>query len=284
MIRICAFADEAGSGPDKQIAALKRNEINLLELRSLNGVNVSDFTAEEAKEYNKRLKGEGIDVWSIGSPLGKVDVDTDMNIYIEKVKRVMETANIFGTDKVRVFSFFRAYDKKDKVIENLGKMTETAKSFGVRLFHENEKEIYGDVAERVLDLKAVDGLKFVYDPANFVQCGQDMKVAVETLSPQADYYHVKDVVSSTGEVVPSGYGDGMTKEMIESVCERDDKVFTIEPHLAVFDGYKDIDKTELKHKFAYRSNDEAFDAAVKAFKVQLAAAGYKNKGYNIWKK
>ena len=282
MIRICAFADEAGSDLKKQIAALKRNEINLLELRGIDGVNVSEFTTEKAKEYNKTLKAEGIEVWSIGSPLGKVSVDTDMNKYLETVKRVMETANIFGTDKVRVFSFFNAYDKKDKVIENLGKMTETAKSFGVRLYHENEKEIYGDICERVSDLKAVDGLKFVYDPANFVQCGQDMKVAVETLAPYADYYHVKDVISATGEVVPSGHGDGKTKEMIE--CVEEDKVFTIEPHLAVFEGYKNIDKTELKNKFAYRSAGEAFDAAVLAFKSQLIAAGYKNTEYDIWKK
>ena len=80
MIRICAFADEAGSDLKKQIAALKRNEINLLELRGIDGVNVSEFTTEKAKEYNKTLKAEGIEVWSIGSPLGKVDIDTDNQI------------------------------------------------------------------------------------------------------------------------------------------------------------------------------------------------------------
>ena len=38
----------------------------------------------------------------------------------------------------------------------------------LNIYHENEKDIYGDSLERVLELKQnVQGLKFVYDPANF---------------------------------------------------------------------------------------------------------------------
>ena len=53
-----------------------------------------------------------------------------------------------------------------------------------------------------------------------------------------------------------------------------DMVMTLEPHLAVFDAYKSIDDTEMKHKFHFSSNDEAFDAAVSALKKLLANAGY----------
>ena len=37
MIKLCAFADEAESSLDGQIAALKRNDISYLELRSIAG-------------------------------------------------------------------------------------------------------------------------------------------------------------------------------------------------------------------------------------------------------
>ena len=43
MIKLCAFADEAESSLAGQIAALKRNNIPYLELRSIAGKNVRDF-------------------------------------------------------------------------------------------------------------------------------------------------------------------------------------------------------------------------------------------------
>ncbi len=73
-IRLCAFSDEAADSIDGQIAALKRNEISLTELRSVDKKNVSLFTEAEAAEYARKLNGEGITVWSVGSPLGKTDI------------------------------------------------------------------------------------------------------------------------------------------------------------------------------------------------------------------
>ena len=55
----------------------------------------------------------------------------------------------------------------------------------------------------------------------------------------------------------------------------DDKVLTLEPHLKIFSGFGDIDSTEMKNKFCYDTNDQAFDAAVEAIKKLLADAGYK---------
>ena len=46
-------------------------------------------------------------------------------------------------------------------------------------------------------------------------------------------------------------------------------------HLAVFDAYASIDNSEMKHKFHFTSNNEAFDCAVKAIKEILVKAGYK---------
>jgi hypothetical protein len=73
--------------------------------------------------------------------------------------------------------------------------------------------------------------------------------------------------------VPAGYGDGNIQELVRRIKE--DKVLSIEPHLAIFEGYAQIDNTEMKHKFEFHSNDEAFDAAVSGIKEVLAKAGYK---------
>ena len=273
MIRLSAFSDEAAKDLSGQIAALKRNGISLMEIRGVDGKNVSSLTDAEALEYKKILDENGIGVWSIGSPIGKVDIETDICEYLEKVKRVCELANIFDTDKIRMFSFFNAYEKRDAVIEYLNKMVECAKEYGVTLYHENEKDIYGDTVERVVDImESVPGIKLVYDPANFIQVGEDSEKSLNALHSKTDYFHIKDVISETGELVPAGCGNGNVYELVRRIS--DDKVLTIEPHLAVFDSYKQIDNTEMKLKYTFESNDAAFDAAVDAIKKILIENNY----------
>lgn len=274
MIRLCAFSDEASRELDGQIAALERNGIYLTELRSVGKKNVKDLTLREAEEIRQRLNERGISVWSVGSPLGKVDLASDFNLYLGTVKHVCELAVALGTDKVRAFSFFHAYEEPQKVYERLNRMAETAAEYGVTLYHENEKEIFGDTADRVLSLREnLRGWKYVYDPANFIQVGEKAERTLELLHSESDYFHIKDVIAATGEIVPAGYGDGKIAELIDRI--RGDKVLTVEPHLALFDAYRSIDGSEMKHKFEFQNGDEAFDAAVGALKKLLKDAGYR---------
>ena len=274
MIKLSAFSDEADNRLDGQIEALKRNGITYTELRNLDGKSVADLTEEEAKSVKARLDAAGIRVWSIGSPLGKVDISCGFNAYKQKVRHICKLANILGTDKIRMFSFFNAYGEKDKVIAYLREMVAIGKEYGVKMCHENEKDIYGDTVERVEELlENVDGLYSVYDPANFLQCGEPAQKSLDALHSKAEYFHIKDVVFDTGELVPAGYGDGKIDELIARIDG--DKVLSIEPHLAVFEGYAAIDDTEMKNKFHFESNEEAFDAAISAIKNLLVKAGYK---------
>ena len=210
MIRLCAFADEASQKFEGQIAALRRNQISYIEVRGLDGVNVLKLTEEAAREYAARFAAEGIRVWSIGSPIGKVDVTCDFEAYKEKVRHICRIAQIFGTDKIRVFSFFEAYEAEETVFDYLREMVKIAEEYGVCLYHENEKKIYGDTVDRVLRIyENVKGLKFVYDPANYIEVGSDMKRAMDLLHDKTDYFHIKDLIAQTGERTPAGYGSGM---------------------------------------------------------------------------
>jgi sugar phosphate isomerase/epimerase len=173
-----------------------------------------------------------------------------------------------------MFSFWHGYDHEEVVYENLRKMVAIASEYGVYMHHENEKDIFGDTAERVLKImENVQGLKYIYDPANFLQCDEPADKTLDLFHAKTDYFHIKDVIVETGALVPAGYGDGKIKELLERIT--DDKVLTLEPHLAVFDAYKSIDNTEMKHKFTYASANEAFDAAVTAIKALLNEVGYK---------
>jgi sugar phosphate isomerase/epimerase len=276
MIKLSAFSDEAGNSIEEQIDAVKRNGIPYVELRSIDGKNVADFTLEEAKSYQAEFEKNGVAVWSIGSPLGKVDIDVDFDEYEKKVRHVCQLANVFKTDKIRMFSFFKAYEKPEKVYEYLRKMVEIGAEYGVYMHHENEKDIFGDSAERVLSImENVKGLKFIYDPANYLQCGEPAEKTMDMFYTKTDYFHVKDVILEGGELVPAGEGDGQIPRMV-SMIEKD-TFMTLEPHLKVFSGYNEIDGEEMKHKFHFESNREAFDYAVGALKGILINNGFTEK-------
>lgn len=53
-MRIYAFADEASPDIDGQIAALRENGLDGLEIRNVDGVNVSDISAAKAREVRKK--------------------------------------------------------------------------------------------------------------------------------------------------------------------------------------------------------------------------------------
>ena len=276
MIRLAAFADEADSRVEGQIEALKRNGLEYIELRGLDGKNIASISEDEAEKYARMYRDAGIKVWSIGSPIGKVDISSDLEAHKNTLRHVCRLANIFGTKKIRMFSFYKAYECEEQVLSELSEMVSIADEYGVKLYHENEKEIFGDTLERVLKIRdSVDGLCHIYDPANYLECGQAADETLAALHSTTDYFHIKDVIVATGELVPAGYGDGKIGKLVAMIPEDDDKTLTLEPHLAVFAGYSDIDNTEMKNKFKFASNNEAFDAAVKALVAVLKSEVYK---------
>ena len=277
-IKIYAFADEASPNISEQITALKRNNLNGIEIRNVDGVNVSDITIEKAKEVKHLLDENGLITWSIGSPIGKIDIEKDdFNAHIEKLKHTLEIGEILEAENLRMFSFYipkdkKASDYKDEVIERLGIMYDTAKNYKVSLRHENEKGIYGDIPERCLDIhKALPGLKGIFDPANFVQCGADTLKAWDMLKDYIYYMHIKDA-KADGKIVPAGYGNGNVKEIVTSFIAGGGNAFTIEPHLTVFDGFSHLERKGEKSEiveYGYPDSSTAFDAACNAFKNLL---------------
>ena len=63
------------------------------------------------------------------------------------------------------------------------------------LLHENEKGIYGDTAKRCTDILSEvnsKSLGCIFDPANFVQCSEDVICAWNKLKDYIKYLHIKD--------------------------------------------------------------------------------------------
>ena len=272
-IRIFAFADEASSALDGQILALKRNCLDGLEIRGVDGKNISDVTLNEASEIRKRLDDENLTVFSVGSPIGKIGITDDFSPHLDKFKHTLELASVLGAENIRMFSFYVEGDEAGKyeseVLSRLGAMTDAAKGYSVTLCHENEKGIFGDIPSRCLKIhKAFPEIKAVFDPANFVQCGVDTLEAYGMLSDYIKYMHIKDSTKD-GEIVPAGCGIGNIGEIASSLILKGVRSFTMEPHLTVFEGLSSLEKEGDKSNvggMAFPDADTAFDFAVNEFK------------------
>ncbi|MBQ6540752.1 MAG: sugar phosphate isomerase/epimerase [Clostridia bacterium] len=268
--RLCAFADEASPAVDGQIEALKRNGLGLLEIRGVDGVNIADITLEKAKSVREKLDRAGIRVWSLGSPYGKINVKDGFKEHFDRFRHGLELCSVLGCERIRLFSFYVDGDTGDAVFDEvcgrLSRFSEEAEKAGIILCHENEKGIFGEKASLCLKLhKALPGIRAVFDPANFVQAGEDTVKAMGLLKPYVDYMHIKDALSGSGEIVPAGRGDGHIPELLKEFKEG---VLTVEPHLRVFAGLGSLEQAGEKSNIgnAYGSSDEAFDAAVAAIK------------------
>lgn len=273
---IFAFADEADSSIDGQIRAMLRNGLDGLEIRGVDGASVSAISLEKAREVRKKLDDNGLITWSIGSPIGKISVDADFKAHTEVFRHVLEIADVLGAKNLRMFSFYTPAGQnpdnyRNLIIDQLGQLLDIARGSGVALCHENEKGIYGDISERCLVLhKALPELRGVFDPSNYVQCGDDTLRGWARLKPYIHYLHIKDALSD-GSVVPAGCGTGNVAFIVQDYLRSGGSAMTVEPHLTVFEGLHTLEPADAKHVggYAYASKDIAFDAACDALKTIL---------------
>ncbi|WP_298863621.1 sugar phosphate isomerase/epimerase family protein [Microbacterium sp.] len=269
---LSGFGDEIDPDPRVQIAVLKALGAQHIEVRSAWGVNVVDLSDEQLSELARLLKDAGLGVSAVASPIGKVDVSLDPALEVRRLQRIIRVAHALQTDSIRIFSFFRGEgvpveSTRDAVMTGMRLLADEAEREKVTLLHENEKDIYGDIPERVLDLVetvASPALRLAWDSANFVQVGvahpHDDGFAM--LRPHLDYLQVKDAVAATGEVVPAGQGDGQVLKTVQALAADGYTGFaSLEPHLA------------QAHALGGFSGPVAFGDAARAFAELLRQAG-----------
>jgi len=269
-----AFADESSNAFSGQIDALTRNDFQYLEMRGIDGKNVTELEIPEARRYLQQLRDRGLAVWSVGSPIGKIDIHGDFDAHLELYKHTLEIAGELEAKNIRLFSFFMPKGEdpaayQNLVLDRMAVFAELAGQFGVYACHENEKGIYGDVASRCLQIhQAVPELKGVFDPANYVQCGQDTWQAWQMLHPYIHYMHIKDALTD-GQVVPPGAGIGNVAAIVEAFGRQGGSVLSLEPHLNAFVGLKNLEREGDKSvvgNMAFANNEAAFDCAAQSLK------------------
>ena len=241
MWTLSGFADEIDDDFEKQCAVLNRLGITHMELRGAWGVNVLDLTDEQVDRAREILGRHDIAVSSIGSPIGKIAIIDDFDEHLARHDVALARAATFAAPYIRVFSFFMPEgddpdSHRDEVLRRMSALADRATGRDVVLLHENEKDIYGDIPRRCVDIVESVGspvLRLAWDAANFVQCGvRPYTDGYAGVRPHLEYVQVKDALLETGEVVPAGAGDGETVETVRALREDGfDGFFSLEPHL-----------------------------------------------------
>jgi sugar phosphate isomerase/epimerase len=242
MWTLSGFSDEISPDFAEQCALVTELGLTHLELRSAWGTNVLDLDADQLARASALLTQHDLAVSSIGSPIGKIGIGDDFGPHLERAQHAVDVAHHFGAPYIRVFSFFvpAGVDPdsvRDEVLARMSALAQVAADGDVVLLHENEKEIYGDIPRRCLDVVESVGspyLRLAWDAANFVQVGvRPFTDGYAQLRPHLEYVQIKDALLATGEVVPAGRGDGEVAETMRALhADGFDGFFSLEPHLS----------------------------------------------------
>lgn len=268
-VYISGFADEIDESLDKQLAALQKLGMHYVEMRGVDGKGLVHCSDEEIEEIQKKLAAADVRLSSVGSPIGKVNIDDDFEAHFDLFKRTVEIAKKMNAPYIRMFSFWfpegaNPDDYTDAVVERLTRMIDYAREQGVVLLHENEKDIYGDTVARckfLMEKLYCDNFKAVFDFANFVQCGEDTWNAYNELHPYIAYVHIKDAQYSDGSVVPPGDGDGQLEKILGALIRDGYNGFlSLEPHLSDFTGFGALEKGDHQ-QWRSLSGEDAFALA-----------------------
>ena len=224
---LSGFGDEIASDFAEQLGVLNDEGIRYIELRKAWDTNVLDLTQDQIDQVEHLLHAYGIQVSQLGSPIGKIAITDPFEPHLVSFDRALDVAERLGTQNIRVFSFRLPTGEdpslyRSEVMRRMEVLVTKAEAREIRLNHENEKRIYGDTVERLLDLfHTLDSPAFglTFDPANFVQVGvEPWKAAYPALRPYIQYMHMKDAVFATRRPCPVGEGEAGVEDILRELA------------------------------------------------------------------
>jgi len=217
---LSGFADEAANQKTavQQFAAFAALGLQYYSIRFVDtgaGVkNVMKLTRSEIQAVRNLQDEYGLNVSSIGSPIGKVkllDVDDGThNVYVpfkkylaKDVKRVCEVAHAFETKLIRGFSFYhpKGTDPRDhlpQTVDQLGQVAEACHRSDLTFGLEVEANLVGQTGELLAEIyRQVNhpAMVLIFDAANVIVQGYSPAETFEqyqAMKPGLGWLHIKD--------------------------------------------------------------------------------------------
>ena len=251
--------DEISNDLEVCIDYLRREGINQIDLRSINGVNLLDIDEVDLKQFADYLKRNNISVGMIISPLFKwySQNDSTGNSFvtnfdlhgfnpqitteskIQYIQKALNIAKMFNCDKIRIFSMIRGdtanldfYLSEQIIYDYL--LTQSNEN-NISIYLENEpmcnlskigeiKTIYGNSAT-YRNMKLLLDIGSIYFTREKINQGE-----LISLINMATYIHLKDFSYSNNAYVTIGDGDIPYKSIFPSIIDIKRKNFVFETH------------------------------------------------------
>lgn len=241
------ISDEAGQAIETQIQAHRELGWRHLELRLVDGQNITAISDAQFDEVCAKVTGAGMTVSCFGSAIANWarPITCDPRIDIEDLKRAIPRMKRFGTPFIRVMSYPNDKDHplpepewRAEAIRRMKALARIAEDGGIVLAHENCSGWGGlSAANSNILLGEVDSpaLKVVYDTGNPVTYRQNAWEYYLAVFRDIVYVHIKDaqIVDSEEVYTYCGEGDGCVREVVGDLLMKGyDGGFSIEPHLA----------------------------------------------------
>ena len=217
---LSGFADEAAHEKTavQQFAAFAAIGLQYYSIRFIDvgsGIkNVMKLTVPEIQKIRQLQNEYGLNVSSIGSPIGKVKLvdkeDGTKNAFIpfkkylsQDVKRVCELAHAFETKLIRGFSFYhpKGSDPREylaQAVDQLGQVAEACHRSDLTFGLEVEANLVGCTGELLADIyRQVNhpAMVLIFDGANVVVQGFKPHEVFEqyvAMKPGLGWLHIKD--------------------------------------------------------------------------------------------
>lgn len=254
--RLGILTDEVAPRLDDALPWIRARGLRHAEIRMVDGRNVMTLSDDEARDIRKRVEAHGLFVSAIASPVFKCPLDPnravaagdtfgqtadeDVHRHFELLERAFAVAEMLGTTRIRIFSFWREERPEryeSDIAAHLRQAADAASERGMQLLLENEPSCNGGCAAevgRLAELVGSPSLRVLWDPGNEAYTGRPaFPDGYEAVKRVLAHVHLKDAaIGPTGPaVVPIGSGAVDYAGQLK-VLERDGYagLFSIETH------------------------------------------------------
>ena len=237
---LAGIADEAGKSIEKQIQAHQELGWNHIEVRNVDGKNLTDVDENTFNEIAEKLEKARMNVCSFGSQIANWarKISGDFNLDVEELKRAIPRMQKLHTKYIRIMSY--PNDNWDdakwraEVMRRLKELTKMAEAGGIILAHENCSGWGGQSPEQALDIiEAIDSpaLRFLLDTGNKPHQKGTVWEVYQKIKNYIVHVHIKDYQGE--KFVFPGEGEAQMSEVVKDLLASGyDGGFSIEPHMA----------------------------------------------------
>lgn len=257
-VYLTGIADEAAADLEGQLAVFRSLGWQHIDLRGINGVNVTNLAEGDFQQLCARIDEEGLRVSCFCSEIANWGrpINGPFEPDFQEMKRAVERMRRLGVGMIRIMSYQAPEGRvgehpreETEIVRRLKELAMLAEYNGLLCLHENCETWGGQSPEHtlwLLDRVASPSFKLVFDTGNPPATADRRKEAPGERQHTLDFYrqvrehvmhvHIKDGVMENGRLryTYPGEGDGMVPEFLHELY-RDgyDGGISIEPHTAV---------------------------------------------------